>query len=141
MPVGERAALGARREIGEQPLLLGRARPMGDLAVQRDDMPGAEVVTVVALGGITRRGTEVAEVAGRVVTHIVVIPGDRPSARLVAAPGGRVAVRVVATRPVRVGVVAQHEDGARDGVHQICREGIPAPGAVRDISGADHDHG
>ena len=141
MPVGERAALGARREIGAQPLLLGRARPMRDLAVQRDDMPGAEVVTVVALGGITRRGPEVAEVAGRVVTHIVVIPGDRAGARLVAAPGGRVAVGVVATRPVGIGVVAQREHGARDRVHQIRGERIPAPGAVGDISGAHHDHG
>src|SRR5439155_6769907 len=98
-----------------------RARPMGDLAVQRDDMPRAKVVTVVALGGITRRGTEVAEVAGRVVTHIVVIPGDRAGARLVAAPGGRVAVGVVATGPVRIRVVAQREHGARDRVHQIRR--------------------
>src|SRR2546426_6027350 len=119
MPVGERAALGAGRQIGAQPLLLGRARPVGDLAVQRDDVPRAEVVTVVALGGITRGRAEVAEVAGRVVAHVVVIAGNRPGAGLVAAPSRGVAVRVVATRPARRS--EEHTSELQSPCNLVCR--------------------
>src|SRR2546428_8161875 len=61
MPVSEGAALGMRGEVSPKPLVLGRARAHGDVAVEGYDVPGAEIVAVVSLGGIARRGAEVAE--------------------------------------------------------------------------------
>src|SRR3989454_11281411 len=49
VPVGDRAPLGALGEIGLEPYLLRRAHVHRDVAVQRDDVPGAQIVAVVAL--------------------------------------------------------------------------------------------
>ena len=48
MPVGKRATLRVAGEIRPQPLLLRRADVHRDVAVQRHDMPVAQVVAVVA---------------------------------------------------------------------------------------------
>src|SRR6266516_2637345 len=65
--------------VGLEPLLLRRARARGDVgavAVQHDDVPGAQIVAVVALGGVARRGAEIAEVAvRRGARHVVLLPG------------------------------------------------------------------
>src|SRR5689334_6285484 len=66
MPVGQGAAGGMGGEIGTQPALLRRPRlttDFGAVTIEDDDMPGSQVVAVVALGGITGGGAEVAEVA------------------------------------------------------------------------------
>src|SRR6266700_567348 len=92
MPVGERAALGARGQIGLEPQLLGRAGGRGDAGVQDHDVPGAEIVAVVALAALAGSAAEVVEVGGgaRDPVFQVVVGGMR--ARFVAAPRGVVAV-------------------------------------------------
>src|SRR5213596_3394060 len=107
---------------------------MGHVAVQGDDVPVAQVVAVVALGGIARRRAEVAEVAGGPGCVVLVVAGYRLGAGFVPAPGRVVAIGVVAARGVGVGVVPGHEHGARDGVEQVRGEGVPVPGAIGDIS-------
>src|SRR5205809_6504752 len=61
MEVGERAADWVRREIGAQPLLLGGACGVGEVAVQGDEGPVAEVGAVVTLERIARRRARVRE--------------------------------------------------------------------------------
>ena len=139
--VGERAALRALGKIRAQPHLLRRADVHRDVAVQRHDVPVAEVVAVIALAGRASGRAEVIEIAARVRRDIVVIAGHRLGAGLEPAPGRVVAVLVVGARAVRIGVVAHGHHGARNGVHQVRSEGIPVLGTVGDISGADQHAG
>src|SRR6266516_2220847 len=48
MPISERADFGVRGEVGAEPALLGRARAHVQIRIQRDDVPGTEIVAVVA---------------------------------------------------------------------------------------------
>ena len=147
MPVRDRALLGAVREIGLEPHLLGRAHVHRDVRVQGDDVPVTDVVAVVAFARCAGGRAEVVEVPGGAGGEVVVVAGDRLGARLEPAPGRIVAVLVVAARAVRIGVVARREHRAGNGVHQVRGEGIPGLGTVRDISsanqhvGRDHLHG
>ena len=128
MPVGEGTALRARGEVGLKPLLLSGAGAVRNVGVQDDDVPIAQVVAVIALGGVAGCRTEVAEIAGGAGSVVIVVARCRPGARFVPAPRRAVAVRVVGARAIGVGVVAQGEDGARDRVEQIgrasCRERV-----------------
>ena len=72
-------------QIGSQPLILGGAGTDGKIAVQYDDVPFAELITVVAGGWITGCGPEVAEVAAR-VRSIVLMIADRRSGTLLVSP-------------------------------------------------------
>src|SRR5688572_8817246 len=100
MPVGQRAAPGARREVGPQPLLLSGAGGHADAAVQRNDVPIAEVVAVVSPAGRTRVGAEVGIVWGGARRVVLVVPRRRTRARLVPAPGRLIAVREVGSGPI-----------------------------------------
>src|SRR5438445_1467368 len=60
-----RALLAVQRQVGAQPLHLCSRRCDVELAVERDDVPVAQVVAVVALGWIARDSAEVTEVAWR----------------------------------------------------------------------------
>src|SRR5205807_6786167 len=95
VPVGQGARPRVRGQIRLEPLLLRRSRPHRDVRVQGDDVPGAEVVAVVALGGVAGGGAEVAVVARGAGGVVVVVARHRAGARFEPAPGGRVAVRVV----------------------------------------------
>src|SRR5712692_7298190 len=78
MPVRQRADLGRGGEVRPEPLLLRRARGHGEIAVQCDDVPGTEVVTVPPRGRITSRRPKVIEVIRgpeRDVVEIIVITG------------------------------------------------------------------
>src|SRR5207302_4886901 len=109
VPVGEGALRRVRREVGAEPLLLGRACAHVDLGVQRYDVPAAEIVAVVALAGVAGGDAEVTEIARRPGLLIVVVARHRVRALAVAAPAGREAILVVRIGAVRVGVVAQQE--------------------------------
>src|SRR2546425_1115851 len=67
--VGQRALLGAGRQVCTQPLLLRRAGAHVDEGVEHDDMPRAEVVAVVVVPAVADDGAvltkEVAIVVGR----------------------------------------------------------------------------
>src|SRR5688572_12738630 len=62
MHVGEGAGRGMGGEVAAQPLLLGRAGTHADVAVEHDDVPGPEVVAVVARGGVAGGTAEIVEV-------------------------------------------------------------------------------
>src|SRR5207247_8288081 len=131
-----------RSEVSPEPLLLGRARAHGDVAVERHDVPRAEIVAVVSLGGIARRGAEVAEVVGGGRARVILVVAERGGgADLVPAPARVVAVLVVRERAARVDIVAEGEHGARSRVEDGGR-GLIAAGAARgDGPGPDERRG
>src|SRR2546427_12117333 len=105
VPVGDRAPLCARGEIGPQPRFLRRAGAHVDVAVQRNDVPGAEIVAVVAQPGRPGLRPEVAEVTGGAPRVMVVVAGRGAGAPLVPAPGRGVAQSTVHARGGGVRVV------------------------------------
>src|SRR5947207_12256596 len=137
MPVGDRAARRARGEIGAEPLLL--CRPCGgrDAAVQRHDVPVAQVVAVVALAGGPSRRAEIVEVRLGAALLVLDLAGRGAGARLMAAPGRVVALVEPIPGAVVVREVAGSEDGARDPVEQRGGRGVVAVPARRDVARAD----
>src|SRR5207249_5063639 len=122
-----------------QPLLLRRAGGHGDAgaaAVQHDDVPGAEVVAVVALRRIAGGGAEVAEVPRGAGCLVIALPRGRLRAGLVPAPG-RVVALVLRRRAAVISVVAGREDGPWDPVEQV-GGGVVVAGlvATRDVARA-----
>src|SRR5437660_6438426 len=140
MPVGHRALGRVGGEIGAEPLLLDAARAHVDVAVEHDHVPRAEVVAVVALGGIARSRAEIAEVAGRARGDIVFVAGGGIGACLVPAPGRAVAVGEVAARAVHVDVVPRGEHGAGDRVEDARGRFIGRLVAARDVA-RSYQHG
>src|SRR5205823_12539317 len=124
-----------RREISPEPLLLRRPGAHVEVAVQRDDVPGAEVEAVIALARLARRRTEVAEIARSSGGVVVVVAGNRPGAGLVPAPSRIVAVGVFGAGTVRVRIIARREHGAGDRVELVIGEGIPGLVTYAGISG------
>src|SRR4029077_1785974 len=128
--------LRVRGEIALEPRLLGRARggrDEGVVAVEHDDVPGAEVVAVVSLARISSdgagvAGAEVTEVTGgRSARVVVVVPRDRIGPGLVTAPRRIVAIRVIGGRAVREGGIADRKHGPGDVVEQGSRGLIVGP--------------
>src|SRR2546425_11848854 len=100
MPVGERARRSMSRQVSAQPRLLPRARLAAAysraVAVDDDDVPGAELVAVVPAVRRTGGCAEVREVAGGAGGEVLVVAGSGMSARKETTPGRGVAVGVVA---------------------------------------------
>src|SRR5437588_691555 len=140
MPVGHRALGRVGGEIGAEPLLLDAARARVDVAVEHGHVPRAEVVAVVALGGIARSRAEIAEVAGRARGDIVFVAGGGIGACLVPAPGRAVAVGEVTARAVHVDVVPRGEHGAGDRVEDARGRFIGRLVAARDVA-RSYQHG
>src|SRR5213080_1328477 len=115
VPVREGAAEGMRGEVSPEPLLLSRASVHRDVAVERHDVPRAEIVAVVPLGRIARRGPEVGEVVRGGRARVVLVVAERGArARVVPPPARVVTALVVRERPTRVDVVTEGEHGAGD---------------------------
>src|SRR3954451_22891330 len=81
MEIRERALGGVAREIGAQPVLLvclvGLSPTRVELAVERHDVPRADIVAVVAFACRSRSTLEVCEVRRAASAVVVVIPGRR----------------------------------------------------------------
>src|SRR5690606_3453026 len=140
VPVRDGAGRGVRGEVGREPRELLGAGLDVDLAVQRDDVPGAEVVAVVSLARLAGVLAEVLEVRRRARRAVVVVAGDRPRALAVPSPGRVVALRELLRRAARVRVVAEREDGAGDRVEQRGGRLVAVAAAPRDVARAD-EHG
>src|SRR2546426_5636357 len=141
----QHAFLGGRGQIGLEPLLLSRADAGGDVrivAVQYDDVPGAEVVAVVALGGVAGLRSPVPEVPRRGRARVVVaVAGHGGGAGLVTPPARREAVLVDGGGAAGVGAVAHHEHAARDGVEDRGGGFVVGAVAARHVAGPDQRHG
>src|SRR5207237_10070518 len=144
VPHGYDAALVRGREVRPKPQLLrrsGRRRHVTVLRVQHDDVPGAEIVAVVVLAAVAGLLTPVPPRRIRIAQVVLVVPDRGFGTRLVTTPRWSVAVGVVGVRRIGIGVIANGEDGAGDGVEQrggplIAQE---AP-AVGDVARADEGY-
>src|SRR5205085_2511442 len=99
VPVGERARGRMGGKVRAKPLLLRRAgaaaADLRAVGVERDQMPGADVVAVVAGGRAARGGAEVLEVARCLRGQVLVVSDRGMDERLDAAPGGVERLQVV----------------------------------------------
>src|SRR5260221_7841600 len=92
MPIRERARSRVVLEVAAQPLDLRRLPIRRNRAVQRDDVPRAERVTVIAAPVGAGIVAEVVEVGLRMCGQVVVVAGSWTGPRLVTAPARIVAV-------------------------------------------------
>src|SRR5215470_15377870 len=90
MKIGERAGNGMRAKICAEPFLLARAdfatADFGALAIENDDMPGAEIVAVIAVVWITGSCAKVLEIISRSFGVKFMIAGSRARAVFHATP-------------------------------------------------------
>src|ERR1051325_265083 len=81
-----------RSQICLQPLLLRRARTtathLTTIRVERDEMPSADIIAVIACGGIARCGAEVIVVTARASRQIFMVSNDRMNDVFNATPTG-----------------------------------------------------
>jgi len=140
VPHRDRAQLRVRREIVREPLVLRGACREGDVVVDDDDVPVAEVEAAVALGPRARATAVVIERAVSARAVVLVVPHHRDRAVYEAAPVGRVAVPIVREAAVRERVVAERDRGAGDAVDERRRRVVVGVAAVGDVGGADQDH-
>ena len=141
VPVRQRATRGVRGEVGAEPALLERAGAHVQVRVQRDNVPVAQVVAVVACARLAGRDAEVGEVAASPPHVVVVVSRNRVGALPVASPRRLIARHVVVVRAIGVRVVPQREHAAGNTVEQPRgRRGVGV-GAGRNVSGTDEDLG
>jgi len=137
VPIGECTSDRMRGKISAKPLFLWRAgftaADVFAFAVQNDDVPGAEIVAVVAGLWVARGSAKIIEIrrgCGRVK---LMIAGRRARARLGAAPGFVITLEILFAA-VWISKVARGEDRAGNLVEQFrgsfCAGGILAVGDV-----------
>src|SRR4051812_822695 len=95
MPIRQRAVGRMRGEICSKPCFLGRPIGHRDIAVQDDDVPRPEIVTIIARSWCASGRPEIAEISGSAGRVVVVVSGSGFRARLLAAPRWVVTVRVL----------------------------------------------
>src|SRR5882724_7968769 len=137
MPVGERALRGGGGQVRLEPQLLRRTRRHGGRAVQRDDVPGAQVVAVVALGRIARGRAEVAVVARRAGGGVLSIARHGEGPPLLPPPGRVVAIGIGGAVARRADVVARSEHSAGNRVEQLGGGGVVVVRAEGDVACSD----
>lgn len=143
MKVSKRAPGGVISEILPEPLrLLGSCIATADLralAIQRDNVPLTQIVAVVLLVRIARRGAEVVDVTGRADAVVFMISRCRPRTVFKSSPGGAVAVSEVLIGSAGIGKVTDSEHSSWNFVDELCC-GIRAGRIVQLAdSGADED--
>src|SRR5436309_1207748 len=129
MPVGEHVAALMRGQVCPQPLFLWRTSlapadaGLSTFGVEHDDVPGTEIVAVVALTcrraprWVARRDiAEVPVITGRAGRRVVVVAVRRFHPSLVPSPCRVEAVREFTGRAVRIGVVAERKHRAGDAI-------------------------
>jgi hypothetical protein len=128
--VGQDAACFAGREVAAQPgLLLSHGFAL-KVAVERDQVPGAEVEAVVALVRLAGPPAPIGVVGRGFGAAVFVVAGHGPTARLVPAPGEVVAALELGLGATPVGQVAEDEDSAGQAVEQCGGRGRAGLGAV-----------
>src|SRR5919202_619964 len=122
MPIGERARGGMGGEVCPQPLLLrGASLAATDLfaiRVQHDQVPGTDVIAVVALGRIAGRRSKVAVVVDSRRRAVFVVPDRWMRDGFDAPPRGPVSLLKLGQGPLLVLEIAQRKNRRRTHAHQ-----------------------
>ena len=138
-----------RGEIGAEPALLLGSRRAVDVvrvavradAVERDEVPRADVEAVEALERLARGRAEIGEIGAGVRGDVIVVAGDGAGAPAMSTPRRAVRIEQLVERPVALHGVTEREDRAVVLVEEPgCRLGAGEVGLVRDVSGGEH-HG
>src|SRR5215475_3128595 len=145
MKIGERAGNGMRAKICAEPFLLARAdfatADFGALAIENDDVPGAEIVAVIAVVWITGSCAEILEVIRCPLLMEFVIAGRWTSAAFHAAPRLVVAHEIFFAA-VGISEITCGKNGAGDLFEEL-RCGFRAGEvlAIGNVTGTDEDGG
>src|SRR5262249_38803267 len=119
MPKRKNALGGIVLQIIAQPHFFARAfvatACVYALAVEGDDVPGAEIEAVVEATGTASRLAEIFQISCRSRSVILVIPWRRPRACLVPAPGLVIAAKV-AVAAIGISQVPDRQNGSRNRV-------------------------
>src|SRR5713101_6573287 len=86
------------------------ASDLSAFAIQRNDVPRAEIVTVICLCWITRDRSPVACIAGRSAVMVFVISRGWTCAIFEASPGRPVAVRELLIAPIGISQITGGEN-------------------------------
>src|SRR5581483_6608125 len=106
------------------------------VAIEDDDMPGPEVIAVVALVPVAGGRSEICEVPACTGRPIVVV-AHRGSGACFLTPPRLVVAGVVAGGAGIVGIVAQGEHGPGNGVEERSGGEMPVGGTTGDVAGAN----
>src|SRR5262249_53873062 len=145
MKISKRARDGMGKKVSAEPFFLARtgfaAADFGALAIENDDVPGAEIVAVITVVRIAGGCAKVLEIISCAFLMKFVIARSGACAILYAAPGFVVANEVLLAA-VGIGKVAGGEDSAGDLFEELgCGFGAGEVPAVGNIAGADEDGG
>jgi hypothetical protein len=113
-------------KVGSQPLLFGRALTDIDLAIQSDDMPASEVITVVTQSWLPSSGSEIIKVRSCICGHIIMVAGNRMGSGNVTSPGWIIAIRkfrfstnelgIITRSKYTPGYIVQQRSGLESGI-------------------------
>src|SRR5579863_3737230 len=106
MPIGQDTCRVVGAQIGAQPTVLRRAGRTIHVAVERNDVPGAQgiaVITTLCRAGIR---AEIGKIGRCARGYVIVIAGRGTCQLFEATPTGRVTLLIVCGRASVVGVVA-----------------------------------
>ena len=112
MPKGENAMRRRHFKVAAQPAKLRRTFGRIDVAVQRNEVPTAQLDTVVASPGLAGAVAEVRKIGRRIVAIIVVVSRNRKGTRPVTPPRRSVAITKLLGGSLRVGEIAESKDSA-----------------------------
>src|SRR5215472_2235010 len=139
MPKSQNAVGGILAKVIAEPLLLGRAflapSHLSTLAVQRDDMPGTKIETVIAVTRRPGRTPEILEIASGARCVVLVVSRRRTGASFVTAPGLVITLEVFITA-VGVGEIADRQNSAWNPVQQLGRCLGAGKVAIHDVAGS-----
>ena len=107
------------------------------LAVEHDDVPGAQVVAVIAQARRSGDGAEIIEKILPVVGDVVVIADGRFQTRFEASPGRVETVGIFICPAGVVGGISQQENRAGEAVEDSAGKHIPVAVAECHIAGPD----
>src|SRR5690349_22754478 len=124
MPVGKRTHVWVGCQVCFQPDFLRRTGAttayLAAVRIEGNDMPGADVITVVTLGPVSSRRAKVGEVTSGTGSQILMIADCRAGDIFDAAPAGIVRLLIFRQRAVFVLNIAEDEDRCKVGIqHHI----------------------
>src|SRR5215470_17979023 len=114
MPVGQAAVRPMCSQIGMQPSLLRSFLRIGQITIQRYDMPTLEIITVVSLAGCSRTIPEVRIIRTRPSRIVIVIAWRGTRALFVSTPCALIAGGKFLDGSIGVGIIARRKDRSRD---------------------------
>src|SRR5919109_4142720 len=133
MPVCQRTSNRMRCQVCPKPLFLRRASLNRDNAVQYDDVPGTQVVTVIALPEFTCSCSEIIKITCGICSVVIMVAWGWIGACLVTSPGWIITIRKLCDRSIWIRIIPCGEYSSGYAVQQCRCRFITLAGAICDI--------